>query len=470
MPPVLAAVEKSINAVAVEFKQTIKQKEVAMSNSSLLDKIRLYRVGVILIAILMMAIPALASDTDTKGQESESSAAGHGFHLGIPFAYQEGLLDYVKFPRAWLSEHGVDVHASLMNVYQDIAKGGLDDTDDDKLTTSYDVQTYLDSSRLGLWKGGYGLARVEGKWGDAGVNPFTGAIIPVNFDAVVPKPDDVGFELTEWWYAQAVFDGKLEALAGMWDIARFYDIVPFSGPYHYRFLNSHMFFNSVLLPYAPYNILGGVITVKPAKWLTVTTSISDPNSSADDVDWFDEGDYDLLHQWMFMAHPFGKLGIYNIGVAYRDKEQATIKQPVVGPTNTDDSDWAFFANFSQWLYQNPKNPHQAIGVFGRFGATDGDINIIERHYSLGLSFDGMIPFRPKDVLGIVGWYNNFSDDLPDIPFIDISDSSKGFEAYYRFQVMPWMQLSADMQYLVDPGIVEGNDDTLVLGLRSLIHF
>jgi porin len=442
-----------------------------MTKTSLRNSIQFCCVGLILIAGLIGAMPAQAGDTDAKEQEAASSTDGSGWHHGLPFAYEEGLLDYVKFPRAWLTDHGVNIHASLLPIYQNIAKGGLDDEDDDKWTTSYDVQTYLDSSKMGLWKGGYGVVRAEGKSGDAGVNLATGAVIPVNFDAMVPKAEDVSFELTEWWYAQAFIDGKLEALAGMWDIARFYDISPFSGPYHYRFLNSHMFFNSVLLPYAPYNMLGGVITGKPTKWLTITTSISDPNSSAVDVDWFDEGDFDLLHQWQFMARPFGKPGMYSVGIAYRDKEQATIKQDSAsGETNTTDNDWAFYANFNQWLYQNPANPHQAIGVFGRFGASDGDVNLIERHYSLGVSFDGMIPFRPKDVFGIVGWYNNFSDDLTDTPAVDISDSSKGFEAYYRIQVTPWLQVSPDVQYLINPGIVEGNDDTLVLGLRTLVHF
>jgi porin len=202
-----------------------------------------------------------------------------------------------------------------------------------------------------------------------------------------------------WSYTQAFADGKFEALAGMYDIGRFYDIVPFSGPYPFRFLNAHMFFNSVLLEFAPYNLLGGLVIARPTKWWTITTGISDPNSSADDVDWFDEGDIDLLHEWRFMARPLGKPGWYRAGIAYRDKEQATIKQdPTTSETNTTDNDWAFYANFNQWLYQDSEDPHRAIGVFGRIGITDGDVNIIKRHYSLGVSFDGMIPSRPKDII------------------------------------------------------------------------
>jgi porin len=64
----------------------------------------------------------------------------------------------------------------------------------------------------------------------------------------------------------------------------------------------------------------------------------------------------------------------------------------------------------------------------------------------------------------VGWYNKFSDELAD----NLDDSSYGFEAYYRFQVTPWLQLSPNVQYLIDPGIGEGTDNALVLGLRALV--
>ena len=90
----------------------------------------------------------------------------------------------------------------------------------------------------------------------------------------------------------------------------------------------------------------------------------------------------------------------------------------------------------------------------------------ENHYSLGVTFDGMIPARPKDVFGVVGWHNAFSDDLSS----SLDDSSEGLEAFYRFQVTPWLQVSPDIQYLWDPGIEKEADDTLVLGLRALIHF
>ena len=78
----------------------------------------------------------------------------------------------------------------------------------------------------------------------------------------------------------------------------------------------------------------------------------------------------------------------------------------------------------------------------------------------------MIPFRPRDVFGIVGWFNDFSGDFSSA----LDDSSEGIEAYYRIQATPWLQVSPNLQYLFDPGLEKGSSDTMVLGLRALVHF
>ena len=400
------------------------------------------------------ASQAEEASTPTGSQEPDPNAEG-GWHHGEPFRYEEGLLDYVKFPRAWLAEHGVNVYLSALTIGQFIVEGGIDKVNEG--TFSYDLQVYLDSEKLGLWKGGYALVRAEGKTDntDPGLNFLTGALIPVNFDALVPIPEGTGIEATEWWVAQEAFEGKAEALFGMWDIGRFFDLVPFSGPYPYRFLNAHMFFNNVLLAggYAPYNILGGIVTLKPVEWLTITTGIGDPNSSAVDINWWDDGEIELLHEWRLMARPFGRPGLFTAGFAFQTLEQGAAK----------DSDWAVYLNFNQWLYQSPDNPEKAIGLFGRIGITDGEVNPVKNHFSAGVSFDGMIPFRPKDVVGLVGWYNNLSDALP----ASFETSSAGIEAYYRIQVFPWLQISPDIQYLIDPALPGSSDDTVVLGVRAL---
>jgi porin len=71
----------------------------------------------------------------------------------------------------------------------------------------------------------------------------------------------------------------------------------------------------------------------------------------------------------------------------------------------------------------------------------------------------------------IGIYAMFaSDDLNDSKFLDGQlDDETGIEAFYNFAITPWLQLSADVQW-IDPGIKASDDDTWVLGTRLFTRF
>ena len=69
---------------------------------------------------------------------SYASGDGPGWHHGAPFAYEEGLLNYLKFPRATLHEKGIDVHLSTLGIWQSIVAGGT--ARRSKFSGSYDLQ------------------------------------------------------------------------------------------------------------------------------------------------------------------------------------------------------------------------------------------------------------------------------------------------------------------------------------------
>jgi porin len=56
------------------------------------------------------------------------------------------------------------------------------------------------------------------------------------------------------------------------------------------------------------------------------------------------------------------------------------------------------------------------------------------------------------------------------PYIlnELADDQLGLEAYYNFAVTPWLQISADVQW-VDQGI-STSDDACVAGSRLRIRF
>ena len=58
------------------------------------------------------------------------------------------------------------------------------------------------------------------------------------------------------------------------------------------------------------------------------------------------------------------------------------------------------------------------------------------------------------------------DDLGD--FFGL-DSEQGIELYYNIEVAPWLHISPDIQYIIDPG-GGAYDDALVCGIRVQMSF
>jgi porin len=108
---------------------------------------------------------------------------------------------------------------------------------------------------------------------------------------------------------------------------------------------------------------------------------------------------------------------------------------------------SFFYNFDQYIYEPEKE--KGVGIFGRFGASDGDANPIHYFYSLGIGGKGVIPGRPLDEFGIGSYYIDVSN--PKFTGIlkdrEILRDEYGVEAYYNYAITPWMKLTPDMQII-----------------------
>ena len=122
-----------------------------------------------------------------------------------------------------------------------------------------------------------------------------------------------------------------------------------------------------------------------------------------------------------------------------------------------------------------------MGVFGRFGVSDGKANPIKYHANLGIGGKGLVPGRPLDTFGI-GWSRvEFSDHM--VPFLrDHLNLGLGHEdvgeIYYNVAVTPWLNVTADFQ-VVKPGLTKtlgpglqltDVDTALVGGLRVYTRF
>lgn len=106
----------------------------------------------------------------------------------------------------------------------------------------------------------------------------------------------------------------------------------------------------------------------------------------------------------------------------------------------------------------------------RFGYMPENRNAYNMTMSGGLGARGIIPGRPNDRMGIGAYVMFVSDDFKDASFIldELADDEFGLEAYYNFAVTPWLQISADVQW-VDQDITT-SDEAWVVGSRLTLRF
>jgi porin len=187
----------------------------------------------------------------------------------------------------------------------------------------------------------------------------------------------------------------------------------------------------------------------------------------------------------FSWQPFGRSGHQLFGFIWSDKEFDALEQDprvgldkpegvigrlrgLAGAFGSESGSWAFYYNFDQYVYQEPGDPTQGVGIFGRFGISDGDANPIEAFYSLGIGGKGIFPERDEDRFGVGYFYTDYSDT--DLTHFLEANSAQGVEMFYNFEVTPWMHITPDLQILIDAGGVDDRDVAVVCGLRMHMSF
>lgn len=155
-------------------------------------------------------------------------------------------------------------------------------------------------------------------------------------------------------------------------------------------------------------------------------------------------------------------GAYRAGLWYDPRAKERLDEP--GHFKRDDI--GLYASGEQMIWkENAGDDTQGLGVFGRYGLADGEVNAIRSFWSMGLQYQGLIPTRDNDVLafgaaqGLLGHEAGFSRTQETV-----------LEVYYKIQVTGWMTISPDFQYIVHPGGQASVGDAVVVGARVQMSF
>jgi porin len=416
--------------------------------------------------------------------------------------------------RDWLAKHGVTLDLDFLQILQGVGTGGRNTGVAYDGLVNYELN--FDTGKLGLWPGGFLKVKAFSTYGDT-VDQDSGATIPVNMAALLPEPENSTTSalmnltftqfLTKWFGA---FVGKVYTLGG--------DDNAFAHNFYTQFFNTALNFNTTL-GFVPWSAYGGGLVFLPWSGALVTISVIDPTGTATNNSLkhlFGDG-VGLGAEGRVTIKPFGLVGHQDLGFFWSNETRVSLDQdpsniarqladerfprlqdpgPVLRrilerffpellvptqPLNQKSDTWSVYYNFDQYLWSPEGDPNRGVGVFFRFGVSDGNPNPIKYAYNVGVSVNGMLPGRPRDTFGL-GWARTqYSGNF--VPFLRQQlnlglNKEDAVELYYNAVVTPWLNLSADLQ-IVDSALNKDlnasgqlvNIGTAVVGgLRAYVRF
>jgi porin len=411
-----------------------------------------------------------------------------------------------------LGKKGVVFDADLLLTPQGVLSGGRDTGVE--LWGNADYTLNVDTDKLGLWPGGFFKIYAGSSFGESVFND-SGALVPVNTLMLIPEPNEPSTGLMQATVMQflsprfGLLAGKLFTLdAGAGE---------FAGNYRTQFLNGGLAM-PMSLALVPISAYGGGVVALPWKDVALSVLVLDPSGTVmnnDVTEAFDDGVM-VLGTGQVAITPFGLRGTQRAGFMWSDKKRLSLDQdpsnlarfllterfPRLGdpgpalrrilerffpqllvpvqPAKREDSTWAMFYGFDQYLWHPGSDRSRGVGVFFNFGASDGKVNPIKYSYSMGVGGKGVVPGRPHDTFG-VGWARTeFSDDF--LPFLREQlrlglEREDAVEIFYNASITAWLNATVDLQ-VIEPALtrtlgssgLESVDTTVVAGLRLYMRF
>ena len=148
-----------------------------------------------------------------------------------------------------------------------------------------------------------------------------------------------------------------------------------------------------------------------------------------------------------------------------------------------DNDWGLYIIVDQLIWRLPGSKEKkGVALFGSvIGATPSDRNLVDFYAEAGITFSGMIPHRPEDILGIGVAYTGISDRVHAFDINSGLPVARNYEALleicYTMQLAKGWTLQPDFQYIWQPGGNVPNpnghgtvENAAVVGARTTLNF
>jgi porin len=364
--------------------------------------------------------------------------------------------------RPKLDDRGITFQANLTtDITWDLTGGAH--SGDSAFLHLFSANLTIDTDRLIGWKGGTFFANFQTENGD-NVAELIGNT------QLVSNIDDKGFtQLAELWYEQVLCDGKLRIKAGKVDANTEFSRIE----YGLEFVNSSMAYSPTILGFPTYpdpatgvnlfvyplpSIYWGVGVYDGATQEGIATGARGPATF-----FGDPSDLFLISE---AGLKWGKVlpGYFSAGVW---RHTGTFPN-FDGGTESGAAGFYLVLNQTLWR-ENPDKPDdtQGIGMFAMYGYADPDISLFEHQIGGGFTWTGLFPSRDNDILGLGASFVSLTDE-PGAGFD--RDSELVVELFYKIQILKWLSIKPDLQYIHNPGGLSDFDDAIAFTLRLQADF
>ncbi len=277
-------------------------------------------------------------------------------------------------------------------------------------------------------------------------------------------------QISELWYEQKLLDGRLRIKAGKIEANAEFNTLQCVGP----FLHSGAGFNITQLsfPTYPNSATGVVVFVKPTEqWyigggffdgslaVGVQTGRRGPDTLFEGNEYYFIGETGL--SWSEVG-PLGKGRVAAGGWV----NTARFNRIDGGTERTTEG--AYVLGEQQLLRRGETDDDDTKGlfIFARYGYADDAIASLGNHVTGGLVLHGTFGGRDNDSTGVLVSFADMSDD----PAATFAHDETAIECFYRISVTPFVTITPDFQYIVNPSGSASIDDAVVGGLRIKVSF
>jgi porin len=422
------------------------------------------------------------AQTSPCTQEADTASGG----------YLKDVWERDKFTGDWgglrsdFSKHGIDIGLRLSQYWQSVESGGVNQSSEYGGTMDYRVN--LDMHKLlGTWEGFSVNMHARTRFG-YDINADAGAFALQNTGMLEPSPgkyhdtDVTGLTVSQY----LPFFGRLANLTvGMFDVIDTVTMFfPHLGYGQEGFWNANGMVTA--LPWfgavnglSLYGAIGVTVNEKhkiPESGLLALGTENQSTGMYSIDDSFDDG------VWLAGFHRFiweidDKMGYFMVfvGGSTRDQMSNEKKDFVVVPGQGIENDrthkpFDIAAYIYQAFWQDKNNPERKMTFFT--GGTWGPDNpqFARWHIFANVEAFGIICSRPKDRMGVNGWYSGLSDNFKNLMSTEALRLRDlwGLEAYYNFEINKWLHLTGDFQLVRNENT--RNDIAIIPGFRLVVDF